>query len=57
VKSSWIADKLIDKFRAPLQKKKKKKKRPLFDVLKPWSKKPRQNFLTWQRLKRQKSSL
>jgi hypothetical protein len=33
------------------------KKRPLFDVLKSLSKKPRQNFLTWQRLERQKSSL
>jgi hypothetical protein len=28
------------------------KKWQLFDVLKPWSKKPRQNFLTWQKLKR-----
>jgi hypothetical protein len=31
------------------------KKWPLCDVLKPWSKKPHQNFLTWQKLKRQKS--
>jgi hypothetical protein len=31
------------------------KKWTVFDVLKPWSKKPRQNFLTWQKLKRQKS--
>jgi hypothetical protein len=32
-----------------------KKKEAIFDVLKPSSKKPRQNFLTWQKLKRQKS--
>jgi hypothetical protein len=31
------------------------KKWTVFDVLKSWSKKPRQNFLTWQKLKRQKS--
>jgi hypothetical protein len=31
------------------------KKKAIFDVLKTSSKKPRQNFLTWQKLKRQKS--
>jgi hypothetical protein len=29
------------------KKKKKKKKLTVFNVLKLWSKKPRQNFLTW----------
>jgi hypothetical protein len=31
------------------------KKWGVFDVSNPPSKKPRQNFLTWQKLKRQKS--
>jgi hypothetical protein len=31
------------------------KKKAIFNVLKTSSKKPRQNFLTWQKLKRQKS--